>query len=158
MDPQDYFCQVSSLGSQFSKKVIQITKRSKMGEIRVLTEKWPNFDFLPNNWLIGWKHDLKDPSASFWPNFIFQFISWDKWIDRQIQSTGEKSQLYTKKSNFDFLTKIESQKSHFIKTSKIWNLIIKNQENKKSNFARLVNFSKYFLYLSISLLHDILSL
>ena len=50
MDPQDYFCQVSSLGSQFSKKVFQIIKRGKMGKIRVLAENDRTliFDLIPD--------------------------------------------------------------------------------------------------------------
>ena len=141
MDPLDYFFQVSSLGSQFSKKVIQITKRGKMGEIRVLTKKWPNFDFfyLIPGLLVG-SMISRIRARNF--DLISHFNSSPEisgLIDK-IWSTGGKSQLYTKKSNFDFLTKVESQKSYFIKTSKIWNLIIKNKESQKSNFCKTWKF------------------
>ena len=129
-----------------------------MGKIRVLTRNdWTLiFDLIPNL-LVG---SMISRIQEFHFDLIAYFNSSPEisWLIDKIRSAGGKSQLYTKKSNFDFLTKIESQKSHFIKTSKIWNLIIKNQESQKSNFARLGKFSKYFLYLLISLLHDIFSL
>ena len=43
-----------------------------------------------------------------------------------------KSQLYIKKSNFDFLVKIKCQRSQFIKTCK--NMKLVHQEIKKSRF------------------------
>ena len=60
-----------------------------------------------------------------------------------------KSQLIHQKSNFDFLIKIEFQRSHFIKTFK--NMKLNHQEIKKvksdfekSKFSRQRKFSKCF--------------
>ena len=129
-------------------------QRGKMVKIRVFIENDWFFDFWPNTWLIGLKHDLKDSSTSFWPNCMTQFISQDQLINswnsvNWWKSQLMKSQLIHQKSNFDFLIKIEFQKSRFINTFK--NMKIYHQKIKKvkiqfekSNFSRLRNFSKCF--------------
>ena len=94
-------------------------QKGKMGKIRVLTENDRTliFDLIPG--LLVGSMISRIRARHF--DLISYFNSSPEisgLIDK-IRSTGGKSQLYTKKSNFDFLTKVESQKSYFIKTSKI---------------------------------------
>ena len=91
-----------------------------------------NSDFWPSKWLIGLRHDLKSSIASFWPNGVTQNIPQCHLIDSWFFSQLIKSQLYTKKLNFDFLVKIKCQRSQFIKTCQNMKLI--HQEIKKSRF------------------------
>ena len=90
-----------------------------MGKIRVVTENDQTliFDLIPG--LLVESMISKIRARHF--DLIAHFNSSPEinGLTDKIQSTGGKSQLYTKKSNFDFLTKVESQKPYFIKTSKV---------------------------------------
>ena len=107
-------------------------QKGKMVKIRVLTEKAWFWTFNPNTWLDGLRHDIKNPIASFWPNYMVQNIARSIGLTDEFFSQLIKNQLYTEKSNFDFLVKIKCKRSQVIKTCQNMKLI--HQKIKKSRF------------------------
>ena len=77
-----------------------------------------------------------------------QNIAQIQWIDKWIFNQLIKSQLYTEKSNFDFLVKIKCQRSQFIKLCQ--NIKLIHQEIKNSRFhfekSKLLNLE---IFLSV---------
>ena len=115
-------------GSQFHKKFDQITKRAKWSFLGFWLHKG-NF----------WLFDLTNgkPSSHMDSRTPWNYLDMlnkfkrsqvhkiDSWISQSI----DQFWLYTEKSNFDFLVKIKSQDSFFIKTCQIMKLV--HQEIKK---------------------------
>ena len=143
---------------------------SSINQLR--TAPKPTISLLPNGQVVQLKvlrsissrHDLKSPIATFWSNDMAQNIAQVQWIDRWISSQLFKSQLYTEKSNFDFLVKIKCQRSQFIK--KCQNVKLVHQEIKDWryyfeiwNFHNLENFQSienflFFLNFRPNFHHD----
>ena len=109
-------------GSQFHKKFDQITKRAKWSFLGFWLHKG-NF----------WLFDLANgkPSSHMDSRTPWNYLDMlnklkrsqvhkiDSWISQSI----DQFWLYTEKSNFDFLVKIKSQDSFFIKTCQIMKLV-----------------------------------
>ena len=119
-------------------------QKGKMVKIRVLTEKR---QFL----IFDLTHDLM-----FWGMIsrikahYFNLISWLKSFLKikqlivEIWSTDDKVKCYTKSQTLTFWSKLSFKDQDSSRHSKIWSLIIKNQESqkstKKSNFSILRKF------------------
>ena len=124
-------------GSQFHKKFDQITKRAKWSFLGFWLHKG-NF----------WLFDLANgtPSSHMDSRTPWNYLDMlnkfkrsqihkiDSWISQSI----DQFWLYTEKSNFDFLVKIKSQDSFFIKTCQIMKLV--HQEITKCKLGFKMEF------------------
>ena len=91
-------------------------QKGKMVKIRVLTEEGQFLIFnLENGQLVLSmisRVQLHHFNLMAWPKTLLKI----NWTDSEFSVNWSKSQLYTEKSNFDFLVKIQCQRSQFIKT------------------------------------------
>ena len=88
------------------------------------------------------KHYFKDSIVSSLPNDMvqkhFNFIR----LTDEICSQLIKSQLYTEKSNFDFLVKIKCQGPQFIKTCQNVKLVHQETKYLRFEFEKLKNSNR----------------
>ena len=118
-----------------------------MVKIRVLNEKGQLLIFDLENDQLAWSMISRVKLHHFdimaWPKTLLKI----NWMDSKFSINWSKSQLYTEKSNFDFLVKIQCQRSQFIKTCQKYETYSSRNQKFKISFwnvkvLELRNFSK----------------
>ena len=145
MDPQDYFCQVSSLGSQFPKKVIQITKRAKGSKLGFWLRKGNFWFFWPRKWSIGLWHDLKSPIASFWSNGMAQNIASPMDWQMKFSVNWSKVNCVLKSQTLTFWSKSNAKDHNSSKHVKLWNFFIKKHFHDEQKFKSMLGCTIFAL-------------
>ena len=98
-------------------------QKGKMVIFRVLTAQRQFLTVWPSQWQTKLTYGLKDPNGIVLTCSTSSKRSQIHKIDSWISQSIDQFWLYTEKSNFDFLVKIKSQDSFFIKTFQIMKLV-----------------------------------